>query len=58
MNLTLLLKRRGSLRSVAALAGLPMFGLSTLLFVTLAGVQTGCVGKPSGVTAPGIVFQE
>ena len=57
MNLTLLLKRRGSLRSGAALAGLPMFGLSTLLFVTLAGVQTGCVGKPSGVTAPGIVFR-
>jgi CHAT domain-containing protein len=57
MNLTLLLKRGGGLRSGAALATLPMFGLSTLLFVTLAGVQTGCVRQPSGVTAPGIVFR-
>ena len=58
MALTLLLKRGGGLRSGATLITLPMFGLSTLLFIALAGVQTGCVGQqPKGVTAPGIVFK-
>ena len=56
MNLTLLLKR-GRLRSVAALVTLPMFGLSTLLLVMMASVQTGCVGQPRGVVAPGLVFK-
>jgi hypothetical protein len=41
MALTLLLKCGGGLRSGATLITLPMFGLSTLLFIALAGVQTG-----------------
>ena len=57
MNLTLLLKRGGGLRSGATLITLPMFGFSTLLLLVLASVQTGCVGQPKGVTAPGIVFK-
>src|SRR5262245_36861414 len=58
MTLTLLLKRGARLRKGAALVTLPTFGLSTLLFLALASIQTGCVGQqPKGVTAPGIVFK-
>ena len=51
MNLTLLLKR-GRLRAVAALVTLPMFGLSTLLLVVMASVQTGCVGHSRKASSP------